>query len=75
MSPRCTKTLHQISNCQHLGAVIGVGLETGNLGSKGRLVMKSRRSLHKSGTDSFGTRHTGGLKLTESTKGLVVEAN
>jgi hypothetical protein len=75
MSPRCTKTLHQIGNCQHLGTVIVVSFECSDLSGEGGFVVKPGRSIHKSSTDRFGACHTGGLELAEGTKRLVVETN
>jgi hypothetical protein len=75
MSPRCTKALHQIGNCQHLGAVVVVGFERGDFCSEGGFVMESGRCLDESGTDRFGAGHAGCLELAERTERPIVKAD
>ncbi len=75
MSPRRTEALHEVGHRKHLGTVIFIGLESGDLCGQGTLVVEPGRGFDECGTDRFGACHAGCFKPTKGTNRLVVESN
>lgn len=68
-----THAPHQLGYGQHLGAVVLVGLQCGDLRREHSLVLKASGSLHEGSASGLGSIHPGGLELRQSSEGLVIE--
>lgn len=75
MSPRRTEDLHELGHRKHLGSIVFVGFERCDLGGKGSIVAKPRRSSYEGSTDGLRATHAGCLEFAQSSGCFVVESN
>ena len=73
MSPRSTKSFHQFSNRQHLGAIRFIGFNGRDFGSEFLAAAAVSDLAQQGGPDGLGLGEAGGFKRTKGLVGLVVE--